>query len=170
MEVEAIVYQSHAGTTRRYAQALAGMSGLPAVPLKQAKKSLKGRPVLLMSWICSGLLMNYERARRDLDVKGVCAVGIGTEEMARADLEHHQGMAGMALFFLPGAFEMKRLGLLQRRTMKDMEHALAMRIRDPKRVTSADREAYDMLKKGADHYDETKLEPVLRWIRDGSSI
>lgn len=164
MKIEAIVYHSTAGTTERYAQCLSRMTGLPALPLKQAAKERKGQPVLFMSWICSGVLMNYERAGRDLDVRGVCAVGIGTEEMARADLERNQGLKGDGLFILPGAFQMKKLGFFRRRTMKDMEYALAMRVKDPKRVTQADREAYHMLKYGTDRYDESALGAVADWI------
>lgn len=170
MKVEAIVYQSSAGTTRRYARQLSELSRLPALPLKQAKRRIPGRPVLFMSWICAGLLMNYERASSALDIRGVCAVGIGPEEMARKELREHQGLEGDGLFFLPGAFQMKRLGFWQRRTMGDMERALAFRVRHSRQATQADRDAYDMLKNGADNYDAGRLEPVLAWLSEAQEL
>lgn len=164
MEIEAIVYQTSAGTTRRYAEALSRLTGLPAVPLKEGKKSLAGRPVLYMSWLCSGLLMNYERAAKTLDIRGVCATGVGSEELARHDLSSHHDLSGENVFFLPGVFDMKKLGFLQRKTMKDMEQSLKYKLRDPKRVTEADRATYDMLRNGADHFNEQALAPVAEWL------
>lgn len=166
MYPEVIVYQTSAGTTRRYAERLSQLSGLPAVSLKMAKRECAGSPALFMSWICSGVLMNYEKAAGVLNICGVAAVGIGKEETARADLKRHQQLEGSSLFFLPGIFDMKKLGFFQRRTMKDMEYALAMRVRGSRGAASqADRDTYDMLRNGLDCYDETLLQPILRWIQ-----
>lgn len=171
MKVEAIIFCSSAGTTEKYARLLAEQSGLPVLPLKQGAKKYAGKSVLFFSWICSGVLMNYERAKKSLNIQGVCAVGIGKKEQALSDLNTNQSLSGENLFFLPGAFQMKKLNFLHRRAMKDMEYALALRVRNPKiPATPADRETYNMLRHGADYYDEAQLAPVLAWLDGNLSL
>ena len=161
MDIKAIVYNSSAGTTRRYAEQLAEWTGLPAVPLKKARKELAGQPVVFMSWICSGVLMYGERAKRLFDLKCICAVGIGTEEQARRDLKTQHELEGEHLFFLPGAFQMRKVKFLHRRLMKDMLLALRAKKADKSReFTKADQESYHMLRYGADKYSEAALEAV----------
>lgn len=167
MHISAIVYHSSTGTVRRYAERLGALTGLPVYPVKQARRSLSDEPVLFMSWICAGMLMYYERTKRRLNIVGVSATGMGTEEMARSDLKEHHNLEGDALFFLPGTFQIKKLKLLQRQMMISMRKELLMRIRNhPSKVTQADRDTYDALKNGVDHYDETKLDPLLLWLSE----
>lgn len=166
MRIEAIVYYSSAGTSRQYAERLGQLSQLPVLSLRQAKRTYRGRPVVFVSWICSGVLMNYERAAKHLDICSVCAVGIGTEAQARADLKKQHKLEGDRLFFLPGVFNMKRLNPIYRKTMKDMEYALAMRVKDSKRSTQADQDSYNMLKNGVDYYNEEALVPVMHWLAE----
>ena len=166
MQVTAIVYNSSAGTTERYARQLAEWTGLPAVPLKKAKE-LKGQPVIFLSWLCSGVLMYGERAKKLFDLKCICAVGIGTEEQARRDLKEQHELEGEQLFFLPGAFEMKKVKFIHRRLMKDMLLALHSKKRDPLQTfTDADMASYRMLRYGVDRFSEAAVGAVAQWAQD----
>ena len=161
MDIKAIVYNSSAGTTRRYAEQLAEWTGLPAVPLKKAKKELAGQPVVFMSWLCSGVLMYGERAKRLFDLPCICVVGIGTDEQARRDLKDQHELEGEHIFFLPGAFQMRKVKFIHRRLMKDMLLALRSKKQDATReFTKADQESYRMLRYGVDKYSEQALENV----------
>lgn len=169
MELKAIVYHTSAGTTERYAQQLSQWTGLPAMPLKKAKRELAGCPVVFISWICSGVLMYGERAKRLFDVRAFGAVGIGTEMQARKDLLEQHELEGDNLFFLPGAFDMKKVKFMHRRLMKDMLLALHSKKKDPLReFTQADRESYHFLRYGTDRYSPEALDSMRIWLSSHS--
>lgn len=165
MNIQTIVYFSSAGTTEKYALRLGELTDLPVLPLKKALKERPEGPVLFMSWICAGVLMSYEKAASALTIGAVCAVGIGKEEQALADLKRNQSLEGDDLFFLPGAFNMKKIGFIHRRAMKNMEYEVTVRVKraqlkgDPHPTDLA---VYNMFRFGSDHYDEDRLAPVIR--------
>lgn len=167
MNIQAIVYCSSAGTTEKYALRLGEHTGLPVLPLKKAVKERPEGSVLFMSWICAGILMSYEKAASVLNIGAVCAVGIGKEEQAFADLKKNQSLEGDDLFFLPGAFNMKKISLIHRRAMKNMEYEVTVRVKRAKlkgEPHPTDLAVYNMFRFGSDHYDETRLDPVIRLL------
>lgn len=165
MELKAIVYNSSAGTTQRYAERLGQLTGLPVYTVKEAQTTLSGASVFFMSWICAGILMQYDKASKLFHIAAASATGMGSEELARKDLEGNHGLCGDNLFFLPGTFKMKKLKLVQRIMMKDMYKELSRRIRNhPDKVTQADRDTLKALKYGVDYYDESCLDAIAEWI------
>ena len=77
----AILYTSHTGFTARYASMLARMSRIPAYDTNDIREHLpKGTAVIYLGWVCAGKIKGLGRARRQYDVRAVCAVGMAPEE------------------------------------------------------------------------------------------
>lgn len=78
MQVDAIVYTSETGHTRRYAELLSRETGLPVHSLADAKAALPdGSPVVYMGWLMAGSVKDYRRATKRFDVRCVIGVCLG---------------------------------------------------------------------------------------------
>jgi hypothetical protein len=76
--MQAIVYTSKTGSTKRYAEMLSAETGLPAYALDAAGKKLpKGSAIIYMGWIMANNVKGYKKAAALYTVRAVCAVGMG---------------------------------------------------------------------------------------------
>lgn len=156
--MQAIVYKSNTGHTRRYAQMLAKRTGLKALTLDEALKTLPpGAEVVYLGWLFASKIRGLAKAQKRFQVRAVCGVGSGFagEEMIRA-LRAANKLDGAALFYCQGGMDKSRLNPLYRALLS----AMAKNLEKESPRTEQQDAMLDMLKNGADLVSEAALEPL----------
>ena len=75
--MDAIVYQSHTGHSKQYAELLGKKINLPVYSLKEAKSKLKANSeIIFFGWLMAGNASGYDKAHKRYNVRGLCAVGM----------------------------------------------------------------------------------------------
>jgi len=120
--MKAIVYESHAGHTRAYAQLIGEKTGLPVYSLQEAKGKLeKGMDVLFLGWLMAGIVRGYKKARKIYQIKAVCAVGMGNHTAAAAEkIAKQNGMGSLPVFLIRGGLDMEKLSPIYRMMMNKL--------------------------------------------------
>ncbi len=164
MKVNAIVYTSATGITRRYAQMLGQRSGLPVHDLQGDVLPVQGTRVLYLGWMFDGGVKGLAKARKKWDVQAVCAVGMAPVEMAQdAGIREREQLGDIPLFYLRGGYSPEKLTGINRPMMWMMTKKVT------KDSPKDEQEAYmqQVFLSGADFVDEKYLEPVLAWLEAG---
>jgi len=111
--IEAIVYESNAGHTKKYAEMLSEKTGLKAYTIKEAKKNVKKKSdIIFMSWVKNGKIQNLNKARKMFNLKAICAVGMSAySKQAVASLQDKNKINALKekIFYMQGGFEMDKL-------------------------------------------------------------
>lgn len=159
--IEAVVYRSNTGFTRRYAQMLAARAGVEAYDLNAARRAVrKGAPVAYLGWVMAGRVSGLKKACARFDVRVACAVGMspaGGE--AEAYVRRQNPMpAGRPLFCLQGGMVPERLGFAYRAMIGMMAKGLA----DKKERTAEEELLLTCARDGGDCVAEDNLAPVVR--------
>lgn len=162
MDVNAIVYTSATGFTRRYAQLLAQTTGLPAYALSDPAGPPAGTKVLYLGWLRAGAVRGLKGARGRWTPAAVCAVGMAPPEGVDAEgLARRNGLEGAPLFYLRGGYAPERVKGLSRAMMAVMTRSVR------RSAAKGDPQAEAMLPvllHGADWVDRENLRPVLDWL------
>lgn len=157
-----IVYSTNAGSTERYAKMLSEKLSCPMVKLADASDIGADEEVIYMSWIMSGSLTDYAKAKELCkNIRAVCAVGMFSTEDKLQELIDKSGIEE-EVFFLRGAFSMDKLS-----GMYKMMMGMALRMIKSKLKESDKPEAKqfaDMIDDGIDFVNETELEKVLQYL------
>ena len=157
-----IVYSTNAGSTERYAKMLSEKLLCPMVKISKAGDIDKNEEVIFMSWLMSGTLQDYPKAKEMFsNIKAVCAVGMFTTEGKLAEVTEKNAI-GEELFFLHGAFDVNNLS-----GMYKMMMGMAMKMIKAKLKESDDPKANqmaDMFEKGIDLVKEEELTKVIEFI------
>lgn len=165
MKVNAIVYTSATGFTRRYAQMLGERTGLPVHDLRGGIPPVRGTRVLYLGWLFAGGVKDLARARKKWDVQAVCAVGMAPAEMAQdAGIRAREHLGDIPLFYLQGGYAPEKLTGICRPMMWMMTKKVT------KEPPKDEQEAHmqRVFREGADFVDEKYLEPVLAWLADST--
>ena len=120
--MKAIVYESHAGHTRAYAQLIGEKVGLPVYSLQEAREKLeKGTEVLFLGWLMAGIVRGYKKAKKTCQIKAVCAVGMGNHTPAAAEkIARQNGMGNLPVFMIRGGLDMEKLSPVYRMMMNKL--------------------------------------------------
>lgn len=103
----AIVYQSNTGATKRCAEALAAKTGLPCFPQELPPEEAPDE-VVFLGWVLGGEIQGLKKLRESgLPVRAVGAVGIMAQDAAK--VREKNCSENEPFFFLPGAFDIKKL-------------------------------------------------------------
>ena len=166
--MDAIVYTTNAGSTRRYAQLLAKEAGLPVYSLEEAKKRVPaGAEVIYLGWIMAGAVKGYGCAARRYRVRGVCAVGMGPASQAGAEkVRAKAGIpAEVPVFTLQGGFDINKLHgpykWIMQLKCKEIRKTLAGKAS----LSPAQQLTYDMATKGASAVSAENLTPIIDWYK-----
>ena len=74
-DVTAIVYTSHTGSARTYAEMAGQKTGLPVYSLAQAREALSpGAEIVYFGWMMAGNIQGWQEARKRYRPAAVCAV------------------------------------------------------------------------------------------------
>ena len=157
-----IIYSTNAGSTERYAKMLSEKLSCPAVRNSESGNVDKNEDVIFMSWIMSGTLQDYPKAKEMFsNIKAVCAVGMFSTEDKIAEIKE-KNQIEEELFFLPGAFDMKRLTGMYKMLM-----GMAMKMIKAKLKESDDPKAKELAEKfeeGIDFVSEENLSKVIEYL------
>ena len=157
--ISAIVYTSATGFTARYAQMLAGETGLPAFRLEEADALAPKAPVLCLGWLRAGSVRGLKTARRRFRVAGVCAVGMAPEADPE-QLRRDSGLRDAPFFYLRGGYAPEKLPGPYKLMMAPMTKAVTGH--PPKDENEAAMQ--EAFRHGGDWVDEGALAPVLAWL------
>jgi hypothetical protein len=107
--MNAIIFESNTGYTKKYAELLSSLTGQPAYERKGAKKQLEhGGDIIYMGWLCAGRVKGYSKAAKAYYIKAVCAIGMGSpDDKQTLEVKKRYQMNGREVFYLQGGFDMK---------------------------------------------------------------
>lgn len=163
--IQAIVYESNTGFTKRYAEALANKTGLPLYSVAESRKSVaKGSDIVFLSWVSGGAVVKLDKAKVYFNIRAVGAVGLSTPtpEREAAIVSHHQ--LDVPVYCLPGGFDLTKLHGMQKLAMKVMIRSLKMQ-QSAKQSSENDRMLQDMVN-GCDYFSDAALEPLAQWVKE----
>ena len=162
--MDAIVYTSHTGFTRQYAELLADATGLPAYDLAGASAQLsQGAAVFYLGWLKAGAIQGYTKAARRFQVKGVCAVGLADTETQKKAVRAKNRLGETPFFLLTGGYDRSKLKGLDGFLMDRMTKFLQKNAQDPQ-----NNEMLTMLQQGGSRVSRENLAPILDWWRRGA--
>lgn len=167
-----VLYESVYGSTRDYAEALAGRLGTTAQPLSAADPAaLRGSssPLIVLSYVhgpsipAAGFVANNDLGSRPV---AVCAVGMTLLDMARTKDQ----MAGalkrkeqVTRFYLPGRLTYSTMGRKHRMIMWGIIKALKAKKESDR--SDNDRAMIDSYDRDTDLLDLAELDPLVEWAQ-----
>ncbi len=163
-----IVYQSHTGFTKEYAQMLGKAEKIKTYTLDEASHQLlSGTQVFYMGPLTAGHIDGLDRAMKRYQVQGVCGVGMSMPgEGTMASLRRSNYVGDAPLFYLQGGWAPKKVGWLKcrmvnmvtRSTRKTLEAKGSAR-------TPQEQAMLDMLLHGGSFVAFEHLEPIRAWLK-----
>ena len=79
--MEAVVYKSKTGNTKKYAKFLAKRMNVSCFDVKDVDKNLNlGDEVIFLGWVCANNIAGLEKVKKKYKVKVICAVGMPKED------------------------------------------------------------------------------------------
>lgn len=157
-----IIYSTNAGSTERYAKMLSEKLSCTAINISKAGDVDRDEEIIFMSWIMSGTLQDYPKAKEMFaNIKAVCAVGMFSTEDKIAEIKE-KNQIEEELFFLQGAFDMKKLTGMYKMLM-----GMAMKMIKAKLKESDDPKAKELAEKfeeGIDFVNEENLGKVIEYL------
>lgn len=171
--MNAIVYTSRTGFTKRYAQLLAKRTGVSAYSWKEAAERLpRGSEIFYMGWLMAGSVQGLGRAMDRYTVRGAAIVGIspaGNGDLwTEAKINGGVSDGGGRVFYLRGGYAPEKLGWLQRFLMRRMGASVIKKVEAKGSAATADeREMAALFRSGGDCVREEALEEIAVWFADG---
>ena len=163
MKIEAIVYESNTGFTKKYAGLLSEATGLKAYERRTAGRYLKkGTAVLYMGWLMAGIVKGFNKARGRYAVSALAAVGMGgPSDKSSADTVAKYSTVEMPAFYLQGGLDISKLRGMYKFMMGNVENAL----RRKADKTEEELRMLDLAKNSGDFVKKENLEQILAWIQ-----
>ena len=164
--MKAIVYTSNSGFTKHYAELLAQETGLPVYSLKkESKKVPAGSEIIYLGWLMAGIVKGYKKAAKMYTVKAVCAVGMACPTEKYREEIQKKFSDGLAVFYLQGGFDIKKLHGIYKFMMQSMSKAAGKKLEEKKDKTDEEIIMLDLMKNGGDMVRRENLDEVLTWYR-----
>lgn len=154
--ISAIIYRSICGSTKRYAEMLSRITGLPALPLDKAESA--DGDVFYMGCVMEGRISSFTRAAEGLRIAGACAVGISKREQSTlAEIKRATGITDsrVRLFYARGALHPEKLCGARRLMLSGALKSAEMQ---------GDGELAGLLRGGCDFVSEDNIRPAAEWI------
>ena len=156
--ITAIIYESKAGHTKRYAEMLSDKINAKAMSLKEAKKELKGNDeIVFLGWVCATKIKGLRKAKRH-NIKCVGAVGIYPKENTYTDSLAKSNDVDEKLFYLRGGIDFDKLSKL---TKKFFNWIAKMMKIDNK---PENKELIELFEYGKDFVDEANLDEMVEYL------
>ncbi len=163
--MDAIVYESHTGHSKQYAELLGKKLNLPVYSLKDAKKSLSvNAEIIFFGWLMAGNASGYDKAHKRYNVRALCAVGMcaDTNNKQLTDLEKKYRIDHGDIFYLPGGFEQDKLRGIYKFMMSGMKNMMQS-LENKGELSESEKQTLEMYKSGGNIVSEENLAPVILW-------
>lgn len=157
--MEAVVYESNTGFTKRYAEILAEKFNIPAYSLKDALRNLtKGAEVVFLGWVYANEIVGFRKASKRFVVKAVCPVGVFPKNAEVIELIKEKNKPACPLFYLRGGLDRTKLKGLRKKLIDVICNELS-RENKPE-----DAKMIDLLKNGGDFVSEENLTDIIAFM------
>ncbi|MGN0383159.1 MAG: hypothetical protein ACI4DS_02730 [Eubacterium sp.] len=165
--MDAIIYESCTGFTKKYAQLLSEETGLKAYTIKEAGKTIsKGSKVIFMGWLKAGNLQGYKKICRKYNISIACAVGMGipNEKTVKEVIERHHIPVSTKVFVLQGGLKLEALTGINKFMMNIVVQNMLPQLEKKENKTPEEIAAIEMVKNGHDYVSVENLKPVIELI------
>ncbi len=163
--MQAIVYTSSTGFTKRYAEALAGKTGLPCYTLEAALGKLTANDnIIYLGWLMAGGIKGLNKARRKFGIMAVAYVGMQAEHdgIEKEAMERYR-MPNTPFFYLRGGYRPDQTHGLSKISMNIISKAVNAAVKKEENPSPEKIEAAESFKNGGDFWHEDYLNPVIDW-------
>lgn len=168
--IDAIVYASSTGHTRRYAEMLSDILNIPAVTTRTAFTKLpKGSNILFMGWIRARDYMGYDMFLKKHNVRAACAVGAveSGEDQLKYLRKKNRIDESIPMFYLRGGFDIEKTKGADRQMKEALIEKLSKKHTKCKnssaQLTPAEKELLGTLLYGGDYVEEDRLADIIGW-------
>ena len=129
--IEAIIYESNMGFTKKYAQMLSKELNLPSCPAGEIKKIFSpGIEAIYMGWICDKRIRGLEKAQKYLHIEAVITVGILSPTPGFIALLHqYNDLMDLPVFYLRGGIQREKLSISQKLILNLMAKNWRLRLK-----------------------------------------
>lgn len=162
--IDAIIYKTHTGFTKRYAQMLSKETGIKAISSDNAKSELSpNSTVILFGWIRADHIRGLKKLGKLFNIVCVCAVGISQPDGdVISKLKSMNDLKGAPLFYLQGGFDIDKQDGLYKLIMNMAVKAMNKETD----VNDENNSLEQIVTNGADFVDEKNLSPVFEWVKN----
>lgn len=152
-----IVYQSHTGFTKEYAQMLGKAEKMKTYTLAEAERQLlSDAQVFYMGPLTAGHIGGLDRSMKRWKIQGVCGVGMSQPgEGTMASLRRSNYVGDAPLFYLQGGWAPK---MVTRSTRQSLEAKGSAR-------TPQEQAMLDMLLHGGSFVAFENLDSIRAWLK-----
>lgn len=160
--MQAIIFESNTGHTKRYAQMLSNITGIPAYSRKEIPKTVKKHSdIIYMGWILGNGIKGFASVAKRYNVKAVCATGISSpnEKVLETLREQNRISDDVKLFYLRGGIDISELHGVHALMMKLMKKGLEK----SDKLDDGEREMLDILNNSPDFVSEDNLKDIVLW-------
>ena len=161
--MQAIVYTSNTGHTKKYAELLGELTNWPVYPLKTAKKQLKKHtPIIYLGWLFVGSIKGYKQASKQFDVKALCGVGLCDTGCMLDEIRKNLALSdNFPLFTMQGGIDKQKL----RGINKFMIKMLIKMLSNKKDKTADDNRMIELLLSDTDYVCINNTQSFQDWYK-----
>ena len=153
--MKAVIYESNAGSARRYAEMLASKLGVPAYSYKEAVKAIpRDEDAIFIGWIFANKIQGLPRAQKRWNLICAGAVGMNPPGEIYNKILHENNPTDIPIFYLRGALDYHKLKWLQRKLLQTICTDLE------KQNKPGTQEMINVLKNGCDYVSEENLSAI----------
>ncbi len=165
--MEAIIYQSNTGFTKRYAEMLSEATGIPYLSKEEADFRLdRGDEIIYMGWLMGGKISGFWETAARYFVKAVIAVGVSSPgDTLMAKLKKDNEIEDFTtLFYLQGGVDHTKLKGVKKIMLSGAVKSLEKAMRKGTQLDPKDREMFEVMKNGGDFVKKENLTEILEWF------
>lgn len=157
--MKAVIYESDAGSTKRYAEMLSEKLGVPAYSLKEAQKALqKDEEAVFLGWVFANKIQGLSKAQKRWNLVCACAVGINPRSDKYIEILKESNPTDIPIFYLRGKLDLTKLKWLQRKLLETIRADLE------KQNKPGTEEMISILKNGCDLVSEDMLKETIAYL------
>ena len=154
--VKAIVYESKAGHTLKYAEMLSKKLNIPFYWVNESLEKLNSNEkIIFLSWICAGKIKEKDKIDNKYDI--VCYGAVGAYPYSDEYLKELKVANNIdkPLFYLRGGIDYSKLNKFQKLLVKLVG----------KTMKNSDEKTQMMFKQGYDFVKKDNLEEIVKYIQ-----
>ena len=154
--IKAIVYESKAGHTLKYAEMLSKKLNIPFYWINESLEKLNSNEkIIFLSWICAGKIKEKDKIDNKYDI--VCYGAVGAYPYSDEYLKELKVANNIdkPLFYLRGGIDYSKLNKFQKLLVKLVG----------KTMKTSDEKTQIMFKQGYDFVKKDNLEEIVKYIQ-----
>ena len=154
--VKAIVYESKAGHTLKYAEMLSKKLNIPFYSINESLEKLNSNEkIIFLSWICAGKIKEKDKIDNKYDI--VCYGAVGASPYSDEYLKELKVANNIdkPLFYLRGGIDYSKLNKFQKLLVKLVG----------KTMKNSDEKTQIMFKQGYNFVKKDNLEEIVKYIQ-----